>query len=134
MRPYLEILRIDADWTDTRPSQRSTWASAAWTAWSSGDFLFQKSSTRTLLWRIALATGLGRPARSRLDFAGAAGVVDGAEPFVDLVPAADSPASTPSTLSCALSWPSAAATAPWATCATLPGWLTAGAPVCTFGA
>jgi hypothetical protein len=49
--------------------------------------------------RIALATGFGRPARSAAVAADA--VADGVVLFVVVeLPAADSPASTPSTLSC----------------------------------
>src|SRR4051794_13242933 len=100
MRPYWEIFLIDAVWTDTRPSHRSTFFSATWTASSSADLPFQKSRTSTWCLRIALATGFGRPVRSA-DLAAAAAVAVGSVGFVVVeVPEADSSASTPSTLSC----------------------------------
>jgi len=84
--------------------------------------------------RIALAIGFGMPLRSTPAAAAAASSLFGAVLVAVVVPAAVSPASTPSTLSCCASWPLAASTAPWAASATLPGWLTAGLEVWTFGA
>ena len=84
--------------------------------------------------RIALAIGFGRPLMSTAGAVEACRAVRARPWWSARVAAAASPASTPSTLSWALSWLLAASTAPWAASATLPGSLSAGAPVWTLGA
>ena len=102
MRPYLEIFSSGAVWTYTRPSQRLIFVSSFSTALSSYDLPFENMTTRVLSARIALRSGFGSPFRSSAGVAAApAWALPGCAFCASVAePAADSPASTPSTLSC----------------------------------
>src|SRR4051812_37973398 len=122
---------------NTSPLKRSTFFSALWTSWSSGDFGSQKTSARTLWSATALSTESGR--RVALAEAGVAGgvltafAVPVAAPVALCVPVESEPAASEPASDFAL----AALVAPAADLAAstaLPKPVCAGAPVLTLPA